>query len=63
MMRDGKRLRPSESLATIRQRTCEQLAKLPPPLRELNQRAGFDVQIGHSIRQLAESLDAKRPCK
>ena len=58
VMAAGKRLPPHESLANARARALAQIACLPPQLRELDPAAApYRVEIGPSLRTLAEELD------
>lgn len=66
VMRGGKRVQSSESLAMIRQRSAEQLAALPESLRALNTaEPPYEVRISSSLRDLAARMDRqmhdKRP--
>jgi nicotinate phosphoribosyltransferase len=57
VMRDGKRIHPAEDLNAIRQRTADQLDRLPDELRLLIAETIYPVEISAAIRSLAEDLD------
>ncbi len=57
VMRDGRRLSPPPSLSEIRDYAAQQLAALPPPLREFRQDTPFPVLISKPLRRLASDLD------
>jgi nicotinate phosphoribosyltransferase len=60
VMLDGKRLKPSPTLASVRERTAQELKRLPPELRILEADApGFAVQISPALRRLAEEVDRR----
>lgn len=54
VMRGGRRTQPPESLDTIRQRTQEQLDRLPAALRSLEHPAQYPVEFSSALHALAE---------
>jgi nicotinate phosphoribosyltransferase len=58
VMRDGKRLAPSPTLAQIRERAARDLARLPEPLRKL-QPTDYPVKVADALKALAAQADAK----
>ena len=56
VMSGGRRTTPATSLDEIRAQARDQLAKLPGPLKRLEAFA-YPVEIGTSLRELAERLD------
>lgn len=58
VMRDGQRLGPLPTLAESRQHAHAQIAALPPVLRHLNARTGYNTSISEALRQLANEVDA-----
>jgi nicotinate phosphoribosyltransferase len=59
VMRDGKRLGPADSLAQARGRCRRDLARLPPPLRALEQAAEYPVRVSDAVQRLAAEVDRK----
>jgi nicotinate phosphoribosyltransferase len=57
VMRAGKRLAAPETLATIRERAVRELARLPEPLRRLEQVGPFPVKISEALATLAVQAD------
>ncbi|HEX9672598.1 MAG TPA: nicotinate phosphoribosyltransferase [Burkholderiales bacterium] len=58
VMRNGRRLHASESLAAVRERAAVQLAKLPERLRALEPAASpYRVEIAPALRKLAAQVD------
>jgi len=58
VMRNGRRLHASESLAAVRERAAAQLAKLPERLRALEPAASpYRVEIAPALRKLADQVD------
>ncbi len=57
VMRDGKRLQTSESLADIRERVAQGLGSLPEPLRSRDAAVPYSVHISSSLTELAEEVD------
>jgi nicotinate phosphoribosyltransferase len=59
VMRGGKRLAPAPSLAQIRERAARELARLPEPLRRLEQSTDYPVKISDKLKALAEQTSMK----
>jgi len=59
VMRGGKRLRPPETLAAIRERAKRELARLPEPLRRLDAKATYPVEIAAELKALAAQVDRR----
>jgi nicotinate phosphoribosyltransferase len=57
VMRGGRRVATLPSLAAIRERAQQELARLPAPLRSLAGGAAYEVGISPAIRALAADLD------
>jgi nicotinate phosphoribosyltransferase len=57
VMRDGRRLTPSPSLGEIRRRSACELARLPEPLRKLEEAAPYPVKISPALESLAKKVD------
>ena len=57
MMRGGRRLAESATLADIRNHTAANLARLPEPLRNLQEHYTYRVEISGALRELAEQVD------
>jgi len=57
VMRGGKRLAPAPSLAQIRERAARELARLPEPLRRLEQSTDYPVKISDKLKALAAQAD------
>jgi nicotinate phosphoribosyltransferase len=60
VMRGGRRLVPSPTLATIRDHAASQLTCLPGALRSLDAAPAFEVRIAPSVQSLARSLDERQ---
>jgi nicotinate phosphoribosyltransferase len=58
VMKNGKRIAPAESLATIRERAARELARLPEPLRRLETSA-YPVKIAPALEELARQAAAR----
>ena len=56
VMKEGKRLHPPESLATIQQRTRESVASLPPQTRQIDNPKPYLVQISEELDSLRLSI-------
>jgi nicotinate phosphoribosyltransferase len=65
VMRDGRRLASSPSLAEARAHAQAQLESLPPALRRIDPAAGYEVLVSTALRDLAAEVDrrvaAERP--
>jgi nicotinate phosphoribosyltransferase len=57
VMKDGRRLAPSPSLAEIRARAAHDLARLPEPLRRLDPGVSYPVEVTDALRRLAREVD------
>ncbi|MCK9919464.1 nicotinate phosphoribosyltransferase [Microbacteriaceae bacterium K1510] len=57
VMRDGKRLAPPPSLDEIRARAARDLARLPEPLRQLEQGVTYPVKVADALMKLADEAD------
>jgi nicotinate phosphoribosyltransferase len=58
VMRGGRRLAPPEPLVAAQARCREEVARLPPPLRELAGRRPHAVELSAGLRALVERLTA-----
>ena len=59
VMRDGRRIAPSPTLAEIRTRAAADLARLPEPLRRLDPQGSYPVQVADALVQLASEVDSR----
>ena len=59
VMRNGRRLRPSPSLAEIRGRVARSLLCLPQPLRRLESGQQYPVTIAERLVRLAAEVDQR----
>jgi nicotinate phosphoribosyltransferase len=59
VMQGGWRLRPSPSLAETRDRAARDLARLPVPLRRLEPRYRYPVEVADSLVRLAAEADRR----
>jgi nicotinate phosphoribosyltransferase len=59
VMRTGKRIAPSPTLAQIRERAARDLARLPEPLRQLRADASYPVKVADALTALAAQADVK----
>jgi nicotinate phosphoribosyltransferase len=59
VMRAGKRISPSPTLAQIRERAAADLKRLAGPLARLEQGFDYPVQVADALSALAEKLDNK----
>ncbi|MET0538007.1 MAG: nicotinate phosphoribosyltransferase [Xanthobacteraceae bacterium] len=59
VMKGGRRLAPSPSLAAVRERATRDLARLPDPLRRLDPGASYSVQIGDRLLRLVDEVDIR----
>jgi nicotinate phosphoribosyltransferase len=57
VMRGGKRVAPAPSLQQIRERAARDLARLPEPLRQLQQGVGYPVAVAPALKALATEAD------
>lgn len=59
VMQAGKRLAPPRPLADIRTAVAAELARLPEPLRALEDGATYQVRISKALQDLAASVDRR----
>jgi nicotinate phosphoribosyltransferase len=59
VMRAGKRLAPTLTLAQMRERASRNLARLPQPLRQLQAGAEYPVKVAQALASLAKRMDAE----
>jgi nicotinate phosphoribosyltransferase len=59
VMGNGKRLQPPKPLAAIRERAKRELEHLPEPLRRLDPRATYPVEIAPELEELAAAVDRR----
>lgn len=59
VMRAGKRLGPPAPLSELRTRTAAELARLPEPLRQLQEGAAYPVRIAQVLQDLAAAVDRR----
>jgi nicotinate phosphoribosyltransferase len=59
VMRNGRRLRASASMAEIRARAAHDLERLPEPLRRLDPAASYPVRVAEALKQLARDVDSR----
>jgi nicotinate phosphoribosyltransferase len=59
VMRQGRRLAPTPSLAESRARAKENLSKLPVALQRLDAAATYCVDIGAALRALVSEVDRR----
>lgn len=57
VMRGGKRVAPAPTLAQIRARAAADLARLPEPLRQLQQGVDYPVAVSDALKALAVEAD------
>lgn len=57
VMRSGGRTGPAPTLEDIRDRAAKELARLPEPLRSLEPKAEYRVEVGKALLELAASFD------
>lgn len=58
VMRGGQRIGPAPTLAQIRERAAADLARLPEPLRLLQQGVEYPVKVAEKLSALAAEMDA-----
>ena len=56
-MRGGKRVGAAPTLAQIRERAARDLARLPEPLRQLQQGVDYPVAVSDALKDLAVEAD------
>jgi nicotinate phosphoribosyltransferase len=59
VMREGRRLRPPETLADIRLRAKRELERLPDLLRRLEPNATYPVEVADEVVKLAAEVDRR----
>jgi nicotinate phosphoribosyltransferase len=59
VMQDGRRLRPSPTLADIRALAAQDLKRLPEPLRDLVPGAHYPVKVADVLMRLAAEVDER----
>jgi nicotinate phosphoribosyltransferase len=59
VLRGGKRVAPTETLAQIRERAARDLARLPDELKRLELGAEYPVKVADALIKLAKVADAK----
>jgi nicotinate phosphoribosyltransferase len=59
VMRGGNRLQPPETLFAIRERAKRELARLPEPLRRLDAKATYPVEVSKELKALAAEVDKR----
>ncbi len=57
VLKDGRRVAPAPTLADIRMRAAHDLERLPAPLRELEPRTSYLVEVAEALTQLAAQVD------
>ncbi|MBI3803671.1 MAG: nicotinate phosphoribosyltransferase [Nitrospirae bacterium] len=60
VMRAGRPVGPAPSLAESRKRTAAALARLPEPLRQLEEAPPYPVRIAPSLESLAKTVDRQQ---
>src|SRR5712692_4215937 len=60
VMREGRRLAPAPSLADVRARVADELARLPEHLRRLQDGPLYQVRVSQALRDLAKACDERR---
>ncbi len=60
-LRGGRRIGAEPTLAEIRRRTAQQLARLPAPLRALHPGAPYPVEVDPDLKALARRMDEAQP--
>ena len=59
VMKQGRRIGPAVSLRESREKTLEQLKRLPSGLRSIEPTPPYSVIVADSVRELARALDAQ----
>jgi nicotinate phosphoribosyltransferase len=60
VMREGRRLAPAPTLADVRARAADELARLPEHLRRLKDVPPYQVRVSQALRDLAKACDERR---
>jgi len=59
VMRHGRRIAPSPTLAEIRAHAARELARLPEPLRRLEPGATYPVAVADALVRFTEQVDKR----
>ena len=59
VVREGRLVAPPPELSVIRQRVCEEVARLPESLRALDGQVPAQVEVAPALRELAAEIDAR----
>ena len=59
VMRNGRRIAPSPSLADVRARTARELSRLPASLRRLERGTKYPVNVADALHKLAADVDTR----
>ena len=59
VVREGRLVAPLPELSVIRQRVCEEVARLPESLRALDGQVPAQVEVAPALRELAAGIDAR----
>jgi nicotinate phosphoribosyltransferase len=59
VMKDGRRVGPTPTLAEIRARAAHDLERLPKPLRDLEPGATYPVEVADALVRLAAEVDSR----
>jgi nicotinate phosphoribosyltransferase len=59
VMAAGRRVGPAPTLADIRARTASELARLPEPLRQLQVKPPYAVDVAEALEALAAETDKR----
>ena len=59
VMRGGRRVAPSPTLAEIRARAARELGRLPEPFRRLEPQTFYPVQVADALVRLAKEVDSR----
>ena len=59
VMRGGRRVAASPTLAEIRTHAARNLARLPEPLRRLDPQGSYPVQVADGLVRLASEVDSR----
>jgi len=59
VMKDGRRVGPTPQLAEIRARAAHDLERLPEPLRDLEPRATYPIEVTDALVRLAAEVDSR----
>ena len=59
VMKEGRRTAPPSTLAEIRARAAQELARLPEPLCRLDPPTSYPVRVADVLRDLAADVDRR----